>query len=179
MEDLHATTILAVARDGQVAMAGDGQVTLGERIAVKNNATKVRRLYDEKVLCGFAGSAADAFTLEERFEARLRQYNNLTRAAVELAREWRMDKVLRQLDALLLVADKQRILLISGRGDVIEPDHNAVAIGSGGSFAFAAARAFLDSGCSLSAAEIAKRSLLIAAEICVYTNKNIVVEVLK
>jgi len=177
MEDnkFHATTILAVRRGGKVAMAGDGQVSMGHTV-VKNNARKVRRLMDNKVLCGFAGATADAFTLFDRFEAKLKEYSgDLTRAAVELAKDWRTDRALRRLEALLLVADIHKTLLISGTGDVIEPAEDALAIGSGGNYAYAAALAFLN-GSELSASEIAERSLKIAGNICVYTNDNIVME---
>ncbi|MCL2206020.1 MAG: ATP-dependent protease subunit HslV [Treponema sp.] len=174
----HATTILAVRREGKVAMAGDGQVTIGSTV-MKNNARKVRRLNDNKVLCGFAGATADAFTLFDRFEAKLKEYSgDLTRAAVELAKDWRTDRALRRLEAMLLVADKSKTLLISGTGDVIEPAEDALAIGSGGNYAFAAALAFLD-GSSFSAREIAEKSLRIAGNICVYTNDQIVIEELE
>ncbi|MDR0512923.1 MAG: ATP-dependent protease subunit HslV [Treponema sp.] len=174
----HATTILAVRREGKVAMAGDGQVTFGSTV-MKNNARKVRWLNDNKVLCGFAGATADAFTLFDRFEAKLKEYSgDLTRAAVELAKDWRTDRALRRLEAMLLVADKSKTLLISGTGDVIEPAEDALAIGSGGNYAFAAALAFLD-GSSFSAREIAEKSLRIAGNICVYTNDQIVIEELE
>jgi ATP-dependent HslUV protease, peptidase subunit HslV len=173
----HGTTILAVHRDGAVAMAGDGQVTLGNTV-MKGNARKVRRLYNDRVLAGFAGGTADAFTLFERFEGKLEKYGNLTRAAIELAKDWRSDRFLRRLEALLLVADPQKLFVVSGNGDVIEPDHAAAAIGSGGQFALAAARALLE-GSSLGAREIAERSLNIAADICIYTNRNLVVEELR
>jgi ATP-dependent HslUV protease subunit HslV len=172
----HGTTILAVRRDGAVAMAGDGQVTLGNTV-MKGNARKVRRLYDNKVIAGFAGGTADAFTLFERFEGKLEKYGNLTRAAIELAKDWRSDRYLRRLEALLLVADPEKIFVISGNGDVIEPDHDAAAIGSGGQFALSAALALLD-GSTLGAREIAERSLNIAADICIYTNRNLVIETL-
>jgi ATP-dependent HslUV protease subunit HslV len=172
---IRSTTVLAVRRNGQVAMAGDGQVTLGETV-MKNNARKVRRIYDNKVLCGFAGATADAFTLFDHFEAKLKEYSgDLARAAVELAREWRTDRALRRLEAMLLVADKSKTLLISGTGDVIEPASDALAIGSGGNYAYASALAYLD-GSDFSAAEIAKRSLQIAGDICIYTNSHIMVE---
>jgi len=172
---IHATTILAVRRNGMVAMAGDGQVTLGNTV-MKNNARKVRRLMDNKVLCGFAGATADAFTLFDRFEAKLKEYSgDLTRAAVELAKDWRTDRALRRLEALLLVADIKKTLLISGTGDVIEPAEDALAIGSGGNYAYAAALAYLN-GSDLSAREIAERSLKIAGNICIYTNEQIVME---
>ncbi|MGL1894318.1 MAG: ATP-dependent protease subunit HslV [Spirochaetaceae bacterium] len=174
--DIRGTTILAVKKDGVIAVAGDGQVTLGNA-CMKGNARKVRRIYNGKVVAGFAGSTADAFTLEELFEDRLNQYSgDLTRAAVELAKEWRTDRALRKLDAMLLVADKTQIYLLSGNGDVIEPQNGAIAIGSGGNFAYSAALAYLD-GSDLTAPEIAERSLNIAGEICIYTNKNIIVEV--
>jgi ATP-dependent HslUV protease, peptidase subunit HslV len=170
----HGTTILAVRRDGAVCVGGDGQVTLGNTV-MKGNARKVRRLYDDKVLAGFAGGTADAFTLFERFEGKLEKYGNLTRAAIELAKDWRSDRFLRRLEALLLVADPEKIFVISGNGDVIEPDHDVAAIGSGGQFALAAARALVE-GSSLGAREIVERSLNIAADICIYTNRNLVIE---
>ncbi len=174
--DIRGTTILAVKKDGVIALAGDGQVTLGNA-TMKGNARKVRRIYGGKVVVGFAGSTADAFTLEELFEDRLNQFSgDITRAAVELAKEWRTDRALRKLEAMLLVADKDKIYLLSGNGDVIEPEHGAIAIGSGGNFAYAAALAFLDSS-DLDAGEIAKRSLHIAGDICIYTNNNVIVEV--
>ncbi|MGH8198083.1 MAG: ATP-dependent protease subunit HslV [Steroidobacteraceae bacterium] len=172
--DPHATTILSVRRGGFVAMGGDGQVTVGNTV-MKGNARKVRRLYDDKVLAGFAGGTADAFTLFERFEGKLEKYGNLTRAAIELAKDWRTDRALRRLDALLCVADKQTSFVISGNGDVIEPEESVMAIGSGGPFALAAARA-LAANTELSAREIVERSLGIAAEICIYTNRNIVID---
>jgi ATP-dependent HslUV protease, peptidase subunit HslV len=170
----HGTTILAVRRDGAVTVGGDGQVTLGNTV-MKGNARKVRRLYDDKVLAGFAGGTADAFTLFERFEGKLEKYGNLTRAAIELAKDWRSDRYLRRLEALLLVADPEKIFVISGNGDVIEPDHDAAAIGSGGQFALSAARALLE-GSTLGARDIVERSLNIAADICIYTNRNLVIE---
>jgi ATP-dependent HslUV protease, peptidase subunit HslV len=171
----RSTTIIAVRKDGKIAMAGDGQVTFGETV-MKNNARKVRRLMDGKVLCGFAGSTADVFTLFDRFEAKLKEYSgDLTRAAVELAKDWRMDRSLRRLEAMILVADVSKTLLVSGSGDVIEPADNAIAIGSGGNYAYAAALAFLD-GSSYSAAEIAEKSLKIAGNICIYTNVEITLE---
>jgi ATP-dependent HslUV protease, peptidase subunit HslV len=173
--DIHSTTVIAVRKDAKVAMAGDGQVTMGETV-MKNNARKVRRLMDGKVLCGFAGATADAFTLFDRFEAKLKEYSgDLLRAAVELAKDWRLDRTLRRLEALLLVADTSKTLLISGTGDVIEPAENALAIGSGGNYAYAAALAFLD-GSNFSAAEIAEKSLKIAGNICIYTNSQITLE---
>lgn len=172
MEQFHATTILGVIRDGKAALGGDGQVTFGNTI-MKQNGRKIRTLYNGKVLAGFAGAAADAFALFERFEEKLERFNgNIPKAAVELAKDWRLDKYLRRLEALLAVLDKENILIISGTGDVIEPDDQIVAIGSGGPYALAAARA-LKEFTSLSAGEIVKKSLEIAGEICIYTNKNI------
>lgn len=172
---IRSTTVIAVKKDGRVAMAGDGQVTMGNTV-MKGNARKVRRLYEGKVLTGFAGATADAFNLFDKFEGKIKEYaGDLTRAAVELAKQWRTDKALRQLEALLLVADKDKILLISGTGDVIEPESDVLAIGSGGNYAYAAALAYLDSS-NLSAKEVAERSLKIAGDICIYTNNNIVVE---
>ncbi|MDR3302364.1 MAG: ATP-dependent protease subunit HslV [Spirochaetaceae bacterium] len=174
----RSTTVIAVRRDGCVAMAGDGQVTMGETV-MKNNARKVRRLSEGKVLCGFAGATADAFTLFDRFEAKLKEYSaDLSRAAVELAKEWRTDLTLRRLEALLHTADIKKTLLISGTGDVIEPATDALAIGSGGNYAYAAALAYLE-GSAFSAAEIAEKSLKIAGSICIYTNQNITLEELK
>ena len=172
---IRATTVLAVRRKGKVAMAADGQVTMGETV-LKNNARKVRRLMDGKVLCGFAGATADVFALHDRFEAKLKEYSgDLARAAVELAREWRMDRALRRLEAQLLVADMNKTLIVSGTGDVIEPEEEALAIGSGSSYAYAAALAYLD-GSDLSAREIAERSLKIAGRICIYTNQQLIIE---
>lgn len=174
--ELEGTTILAVRRDGVCAIAGDGQVTLEKSVVMKSTAKKVRRLYHGKVVVGFAGSVADAFSLCERFEAKLEQYGGgLARAAVSLAQEWRSDKALRQLQALLLVADKDELLVISGTGEVIDPDDGVAAIGSGGMYALAAAKA-LKENTELSAREIAERALKIAGDICVYTNGNITVE---
>ena len=170
----HGTTILAVRRQDGVAMGGDGQVTLGNTV-MKGNARKVRRLFGDKVLAGFAGGTADAFTLFERFEGKLEKYGNLTRAAIELAKDWRSDRYLRRLEALLLVADPDKIFVISGNGDVIEPDHDVAAIGSGGQYALAAARALLE-GSQLNARGIVERSLNIAADICIYTNRNLIIE---
>ena len=168
-ERIRSTTVLAVRRDGKVALGGDGQVTMGNTV-VKSTARKIRRLHDGKIVAGFAGSAADGITLFEKFEARLKESSgNLMRAAVELAKEWRTDRVLRRLEALLLVADREKTLLLSGTGDVIEPDGDAAAIGSGGPYALAAARALLGST-ELSAHEIAERALAIAGDICIYTN---------
>ncbi len=170
-----STTILAVRKDKQVAIGGDGQVTMNSAV-VKQDAKKIRRLYHDKVIVGFAGSSADAFALMERFDAKLEQYQgNVLRSAHELAREWRTDKVLRRLESLLIVVDKQHSFLISGGGDVIEPDDGIIGIGSGGSYAIAAARALMKHT-SMGAKEIVEESLRIAADICVYTNKNIKVE---
>ena len=172
---MHGTTIVAVRRDAAVAMAGDGQVTLDATI-VKGSARKVRTVADGSILVGFAGGTADAFTLFDRFEGKVKEYGgDLTRACVELARDWRSDRILRRLEALLLAADRRQTLLISGNGDVLEPDHGVIAIGSGGNYALAAARAYLESS-ALGARDIAERSLRIAADICVYTNSEIVVE---
>lgn len=174
---IHATTVICVRRDGQVAMAGDGQVTIGNTV-MKHGAAKVRRLYHDKILAGFAGSAADAFALFSRFEAKLDEFRgNMERSVVELAKDWRMDKYLRQLQAFLIVANNEKAYLISGTGDLIQPDDGILAIGSGGSFALAAARALI-SHTSLTAAEIAKESMKIAAAICIYTNDHITVETL-
>jgi ATP-dependent HslUV protease subunit HslV len=170
----HGTTILAVRRNGAVSIGGDGQVTLGNTV-MKGNARKVRRLYGDKVLAGFAGGTADAFTLFERFEGKLEKYGNLTRAAIELAKDWRTDRALRRLEALLCVADKQSSFIISGNGDVIDPEESVMAVGSGGPFALAAARA-LAANTELSAREIVERSLGIAADICIYTNRNFVID---
>ena len=172
----HATTIVAVRQKGKTAIAGDGQVTFGQNAIMKSTARKVRRLYHGKVIAGFAGSVADAFTLFEKFEAKLEEFNgNLMRASVELAKEWRTDRVLRKLEALLLVADAETLLMISGSGEVIEPDGNVAAIGSGGFYALAAARALVKHT-EMEAAEIAKEALTLAADICVFTNHNIKVE---
>ncbi|HND56631.1 MAG TPA: ATP-dependent protease subunit HslV [Pirellulaceae bacterium] len=172
---IRSTTILTVRRDGVVAMGGDGQVTLGTAV-VKGDAMKVRRLLEGQVLCGFAGAAADAFALLERFEIKLRDYpQNLPRAATELAKDWRTDRALRRLEALLAVADERYTLLISGTGDVIQPSDGVLGIGSGGNFAIAAARALL-LGSTMSAGEIVRASLRIAGELCIYSNTNIVVE---
>jgi ATP-dependent HslUV protease subunit HslV len=174
--DPHGTTILCVRRDGQVAMGGDGQVTLGNTV-MKGNARKVRRLHEGRVLAGFAGGTADAFTLFERFEAKLQQYGNLMRAAIELAKDWRTDRSLRRLEALLCVADATHSLVISGNGDVIEPENDLMAVGSGGGFAQAAAQALL-ANTALDARSIVETSLGIAADICIYTNRNLTNEVL-
>ncbi|MHB8303247.1 MAG: ATP-dependent protease subunit HslV [Acidobacteriaceae bacterium] len=172
---IRSTTVLCVRREGRVVMAADGQVTLGESV-IKHSARKIRRLYQEKVLAGFAGSTADAFSLFSRFEAKLEQYaGNLGRSAVELAKDWRTDKMLRNLEALLVVADLQQTYLISGAGDVIEPDEGVIAIGSGGPYALASARALMQNT-ELPAREIAERSLRIAGQICIYTNDQITIE---
>jgi len=172
---IHSTTVLAVRRDGKVVMGGDGQVTMGATV-VKASARKIRRLDEGRILAGFAGSAADGLTLFEKFEAKLKEFNaNLLRSAVELAKDWRTDRVLRRLEALLLVADREKILVLSGTGDIIEPDCDVAAVGSGGPYAVAAARALLADS-KLSAREIAERSLRIAADICIYTNMNQVFE---
>ena len=171
----HGTTIVGVRRGKEVVVGGDGQVTLGNTV-MKNNAKKVRRLYKDNVIAGFAGATADAFTLFEKFEGKLEKYSgHLTRSAVELAKDWRTDKILRNLEALLIVADKEVSLLISGNGDVIEPQDSIVAIGSGGSFAQSAAKALYDNT-ELSAEEIVKKSLNIASDICIYTNSNLTIE---
>ena len=175
MEQFRGTTIVSVRRNGRVALGGDGQVTLGNTV-MKGNARKVRRLHGDKVLAGFAGGTADAFTLFERFEGKLDKYTgNLTRAAVELAKDWRTDRILRRLEALLAVADKDTSLIISGNGDVIEPEDSLIAMGSGGPFAQAAARALLDNT-ELSAMEITEKALNIAADICIYTNRQLTIE---
>ena len=172
---IRSTTVVCVRRNGQVVMAADGQVTVGESV-IKHTAKKIRRLYNDKILAGFAGSTADAFSLFSRFEAKLEQYHgNLGRAAVELAKEWRTDKMLRHLEALLLVSDAQLTFLISGSGDVIEPDGGIAAIGSGGSYALAAARALVDNT-DLPARKIAEEAMKIAGKICIYTNEDFTVE---
>lgn len=178
MSEFHATTIFAVQHKGQCAMSGDGQVTFGNAVVMKHTAKKVRKLFNGKVIAGFAGSVADAFTLFEMFEGKLEEYNgNLQRAAVELAKQWRSDKVLRKLEAMLIVLNETDMLLISGTGEVIEPDDGILAIGSGGNYALSAGRALKKyAGEHLTAKEIAKSSLEIAADICVYTNHNIIVE---
>ena len=174
MDSFHGTTIICVRRNGRVAIGGDGQVTMGEKV-MKGNARKVRRLHDDKVLAGFAGGTADAFTLFEYFEKKLEEYGNLTRAAIELAKDWRSDRHLRRLEALLIVADDTQSLLISGTGDVIAPERDMLAIGSGGAYCQAAARALLDNT-DLDACGIVEQSLSIAADICVYTNNQITLE---
>ena len=176
--ELKGTTILAVRHGSEVTLAGDGQVTLGQAIVMKHKARKVRRLHKSSVLAGFAGSTADAFTLFERFEAKLEEHNgNLLRAAVELAKDWRKDKYLRRLEAMLLLADTEHLLLLSGTGDVVEPDDGLAAIGSGGPYAIAAARAFVRHT-ELDAEKIVRESMKIAAELCIYTNDKLTVEVL-
>ena len=178
MEQFRGTTILLVRRGNQVVIGGDGQVSLGQTV-MKGNARKVRRLFGDKVIAGFAGGTADAFTLFERFEGKLEKHSgNLVRAAVEMAKDWRTDRVLRRLEAMLVVADKQSSLLISGNGDVIEPEHNVAAIGSGGPFAQAAARALMENT-DLDARTIVERALNIAADICVYTNHHLTLEELE
>lgn len=175
----HATTIVAVKKGENVALAGDGQVTFGDRTILKHQAKKLRRLFGGRVLAGFAGSVADAFTLFEKFEGKLEQYRgNLMRSAVELAKEWRTDKYLRRLEAVLVVADRESLLVLSGGGEVIEPDDGVVAVGSGGPYALAAARALVAHS-DLSCREIARQALLIAAEICIYTNNQITIEELE
>ena len=177
MEQFHGTTILSARRGATVALGGDGQVTLGS-IVIKAGARKVRRLYQDRILAGFAGGTADAFTLFERFEAKLEKHQgNLVRSAVELAKDWRTDRILRRLEAMLAVADRESSLVITGAGDVLEPEHGLIAIGSGGPYAQAAARALLENT-ELDAETIVRRSLGIAAELCIYTNQNIVVETL-
>ena len=173
----HSTTICAIEKDGKLAMAGDGQVTMGEQVIMKGTARKVRRIYNGKVVVGFAGSVADAFTLEEKFEGKLNEYNgNLQRAAVELAQEWRTQQAMKNLEALLIVMNDEEMLLVSGNGEVIAPDDGILAIGSGGNYALAAARAMKKHNTEMSAKEIAESALIIAADICVFTNHNIIVE---
>ena len=178
MEQFHGTTILSARRAGKVALGGDGQVTLGN-VVIKAGARKVRRLYQDRILAGFAGGTADAFTLFERFEAKLDKHQgNLMRSAVELAKDWRTDRILRRLEAMLAVADRTASLIITGAGDVLEPEHGLIAIGSGGPYAQAAARALLENT-ELDAEAIVRRSLAIAADLCIYTNQNIAVEILE
>ena len=173
----HSTTICAIEKDGKLAMAGDGQVTMGEQVIMKGTARKVRRIYNGKVVVGFAGSVADAFTLEEKFEGKLNEYNgNLQRAAVELAQEWRTQQAMKNLEALLIVMNDEEMLLVSGNGEGIAPDDGILAIGSGGNYALAAARAMKKHNTEMSAKEIAESALNIAADICVFTNHNIIVE---
>ena len=175
MQQMLGTTIVGIRRDGRVAMGGDGQVTAGQTV-MKGNARKVRRLYKDRILAGFAGGTADAFTLFERFEAQLEKYQgNLTRAAVELAKDWRSDRALRKLEAMLAVADNETSLIITGNGDVVEPEHGILSIGSGSAFATAAARALLTHS-TLDARAIVEQSLLITADICIYTNTNLTIE---
>lgn len=177
--DLHATTIFAIQHNGQAAMCGDGQVTMGNAVVMKHKAKKVRTLFKGEVVAGFAGSVADAFTLFEKFEGKLEEYDgNLMRASVELAKEWRSDKVLRQLEAMLIVMNKTDMLLVSGTGEVIEPDDGILAIGSGGNYALSAGRALARYSPQLGAKEIAEAALSIAGEICVYTNNELTTEVL-
>lgn len=177
MEDFHGTTIVSARRGARVAMGGDGQVTLGH-IIVKHSARKVRRLYHERILAGFAGATADAFTLFERFEAKLDKHQgNLMRSAVELAKDWRTDRILRRLEAMLAVADRECSLIITGNGDVLEPEHGLIAIGSGGAYAQAAARALLDNT-DLAPADVVRKSLAIAGDLCIYTNQTHTIEVL-
>ncbi len=174
-QKIRSTTVIAVRKDGKIVMAGDGQVTMGETV-MKGNARKVRKIYDGKIITGFAGATADAFTLLEKFEIRVKEFSgDLTRAAVELAKDWRTDKMLKNLQALLLVADSKTTLLISGNGDVIEPEEDVLAIGSGGNYAYASALALMQNT-NLSAHEIAEKSLQIAGKICIYTNGKIVME---
>jgi len=176
MEKIHSTTILAVLHNGQIAIGGDGQATMGNYVA-KSNVKKIRRLSDGKVLAGFAGSTADAFTLIERFEEKLSSYGgNMKRAAIELAKDWRMDRFLRRLEAMLITASKDEILVLSGNGDVLEPDHQVAAIGSGAMYAQSAALALKKHAPHLTAEEIVRESLNIAADICIYTNHNLVIE---
>ncbi len=170
----RGTTIIAVKKKGKTVIAGDGQVTFGNTV-MKGNARKVRKINDGKTIVGFAGATADAFTLLERFEKKLKSYNDLTRAAVELAKEWRMDKMLTKLEAMLICADSENIFLISGNGDVVEPQEDIIAIGSGGNFAYSAALAYMENP-KLSAAEIAINSMKIASKVCIYTNENIILE---
>ena len=178
MTPIHATTIVAVKRGGEVAIAGDGQVTVGD-VVMKHTAVKVRRLYNERVVVGFAGSVADAFTLFDKFEQHLEKHQgNLLRAAVGLAKEWRTDKLLRHLEAMLIAADEERLLLLSGEGEIIEPDDDITAIGSGGPFAHAAARALVENT-DLSASEVARKALEIVSRLCIYTNDRISVETLQ
>ncbi len=178
-QSFHATTIFAVRHNGEAAMTGDGQVTFGNAVVMKHKAKKVRKLFNGQVVAGFAGSVADAFTLFEKFEANLEKYNgNLSRSAVELAKEWRSDKVLRRLEAMLIVMNKDQMLLVSGTGEVIEPDDDILAIGSGGHYALSAGRALKRYSENQTAAEIAKAALEIAGEVCVYTNNEIVLETL-
>ncbi len=175
-DTLKGTTICAVMRDGKIAVAGDGQVTQGQNVVLKGNAVKVRRVYNDQVVVGFAGTVADAFTLTEKFESMLQKYSgNLRRSAVELAKLWRNDKMMRKLEAMMIVADKENLMMLSGSGDVIEPENGVCAIGSGGNFALAAAKALIENT-NLPAKEIVRKSLEIASTICIFTNGNITVE---
>lgn len=175
MDQFHGTTILSVRRLNKIAIGGDGQVTMGDTI-IKSNARKIRRLYHDQIIAGFAGATADAFTLFELFESKLEKHQgNLMRAAVELAKDWRTDKILRRLEALLVVADKRSLLMISGNGDVIEPEENIIAIGSGGNYALAAAKALL-ANTELNAREVVEKSLQIASSICIYTNSHVLID---
>jgi ATP-dependent HslUV protease, peptidase subunit HslV len=177
MEQFRGTTILSARRDGKVALGGDGQVTLGN-VVIKSTARKVRRLYHDRILAGFAGGTADAFTLFERFEGKLEKHQgNLLRSAVELAKDWRTDRILRRLEAMLAVADRETSLIITGMGDVLEPEYGLIAIGSGGAYAQSAARALLENS-ELPAEEIVRKSLEIAADLCIYTNRSLVIETL-
>lgn len=174
----RSTTVLAIRKNGEVSMAADGQVTLGNTV-MKSNAKKIRRIYDDKILIGFAGSTADAFNLFDKFEDKVNEYRgDIVRASVELAKDWRTDKILRKLEAMLIIADKNNTFIVSGSGDVVEPDCDVCAIGSGGNYALSAAKAYLD-GSNLTAHDIALKSLNIAGEICIYTNKSITIEDLK
>jgi len=178
MEKIRGTTIISVRRDGKLAMGGDGQVTFGNTV-MKSKARKIRSIFEGKILVGFAGATADAFTLFERFEMKIKEYGgDLRRSAVELAKDWRTDRILRRLEAMLLVADRKDMLLISGTGDVVDPEEDVIAIGSGGSYAYAAARALLESS-SMPAREVVERSLKITADICIYTNAEIMIEELQ
>jgi ATP-dependent HslUV protease subunit HslV len=174
--ELRGTTILAVKRDGATVIAGDGQVTMGQSVVLKNNAVKVRRMYNDKVVTGFAGSVADAFTLSARFEEMLQKFSgNLLRSAVELAQSWRSDKFLRNLEAMMIVADSDKVLIISGDGNVIEPEHGVCAIGSGGNYALSAARALIENT-KMTAREVAKEAMRIAGQICIFTNNSLTIE---
>lgn len=178
--EMHATTIFAIQHKGQCAMSGDGQVTLGNTVVMKHKAQKVRTLYKDQIIAGFAGSVADAFTLFEKFEGKLEEYNgNLMRASVELAKEWRSDKVLRRLEAMLIVMNKEHMFLLSGTGEVIEPDDGILAIGSGGNYALSAGRALAQYSPNLTAKEISEAALKIASDICVYTNEQITTKVIE
>lgn len=178
MNEFKGTTIVAIRKDGHVAIAGDGQVTFGDTV-LKGNAHKVRRLYDGKIITGFAGTTADAFTLFELFETKLKEFSgDLTRSAVELAKQWRTDRALKQLQAMMIVSDGKKIFLINGTGDVVDPERDAIGIGSGGNFALAAALAYLDTDSDLTAEEIARKSVEVAASLCIYTNNSIITEVL-